>query len=123
MSLTSEGINVYGFKSDASGDYSNLRGNVDLATGMMWYTFNLNDGTTVVSTVNLMYAFTILYAYATTSISSEQGNTYNHEQSAYLFALDSKAETCIMQISNFIPDTYGAVRTSVVEPRRRRLRH
>lgn len=104
MQLTNSIGSVYTF----NGAMYDLKGSLDMATGMMLYSFSLDDGTTVVCSTHLMYA------YATTTVTNEQGATYEHQQSAYLFTLDSKGENCTLQISNFIPDTNGAVQASVI---------
>ena len=86
-----------------------LAGYIDLTTGVMWYTLNTGS-MEVICTTHL------LYAYATTTMTNpDNGNHGSHEQSAYLFALDSKGQTCIMSISNFIPNLNGAVEAPEVQ--------
>lgn len=86
-----------------------LGGYIDLTTGVMWYTLNTGS-MQVITTTHL------LYAYATTTMTNpDNGNHGSHEQSAYLFALDSKGETCIMSISNFMSNMNGAVDATEVQ--------
>ena len=80
-------------------------GRIDLSSGMMFYrNSDPDNGTVLVMTTNLLYAYT-----TTTMTNPENGNSGSHEQSAYLFALDSRGETCIMRISNFMSNMNGAV--------------
>ena len=104
---------LYEFVSNSGQTGSNigesLGGYIDLTTGVMWYTLNTGS-MQVISTTHL------LYAYATTTMTNpENGNHGSHEQSAYLFALDSKGETCIMSISNFMSNMNGAVDATEVQ--------
>ena len=86
-----------------------LAGYIDLTTGVMWYTLNTGS-MQVITTTHL------LYAYATTTMTNpENGNHGSHEQSAYLFALSSNGETCIMSISNFMSNMNGAVDATEVQ--------
>ena len=84
---------------------------IDMGTGMMWYrTSSVDDGTTLVLTTHL------LYAYTTTAITNPaNGNNGSHNQSAYLFALDSRGETCILQISNFASNLNGSIDATEVQ--------
>ena len=75
----------------------------DMATGMLWYSF-YKDGYPVISTSHLLYAYS-----TTTVINPDNGNHYSHKQSAYLFALDTKGEKCVMKVSNFTPNINGAI--------------
>ena len=113
MKMYATGNNVYSFNNIASSTYTGiemLEGFIDMGTGMMWYSFTVDGTTRVVSTSCLLYAYTILYAYTTTSMTnSENGNHGSHSQSAYLFALDSRGETCTMLIGNFISNLNGAI--------------
>ena len=78
---------------------------IDLGTGMMWYqASNPSDGTTLVLTTHLLYAYT-----TTTMNNPENGNHGSHNQSAYLFSLDSRGETCVMRVSNFMTNMNGVV--------------
>lgn len=105
MPLTNEGGTIYSFGKGTS----EMSGYIDFATGMTWYIINDVSGI-VVSTSQL------LYAYSTTMVTNpDNGNHYSHEHSAYLFALDSKCEKCIMSISNFIPNIAGSVEAGEVQ--------
>lgn len=105
MKLTNEGGTVYSFGKGTS----ELTGYIDFATGMTWFIIPDNSGI-VVSTSQL------LYAYSTTSVTNpDNGNHYSHEYSAYLFALDSKCEKCVLKISNFTPNIAGSVEASEVQ--------
>ena len=114
MSRLSSGSSVYEFVSTSSSQMGSnigesLAGYIDLATGVMWYTINTGSMQVVCSTH-------LLYAYTTTTITNpDNGNHGSHQQSAYLFALDSKGQTCIMSISNFIGNLNGAVEASEVQ--------
>ena len=105
---------LYEFVSNSSGQMGSnigesLGGYIDLTTGVMWYTLN-SGSMQVISTTHL------LYAYATTTMTNpDNGNHSSHEQSAYLFYLDSKGETCIMSISNFISTLNGSVDAAEVQ--------
>ena len=58
----------------------------------------------------------LLYAYTTTAMNNpDNGNHGSHDQSAYLFALDSRGETCVMQISNFMSNLNGTVDAAEVQ--------
>lgn len=99
---------IYKFQATASQqtgsvNVESLGGYIDFATGMMWYTVHASSGEVVCTTQ-------LLYAYVTTSITNP-GNDQkgNHQQSAYLFALDSKGEICTMKVSNFMSTLSGAV--------------
>ena len=105
MSATTSGVYSFGW-----GYVEGLHGYIDLSTGMMFYAYNPEGGP------NMIYCTThLLYAYTKTNIISEDGKNYLHDQSAYMFALDSKGETCTMQISNFIPNTGGNIQEAKVE--------
>ena len=86
-------------------------GRIDLSSGMMLYRVSdPEEGTQLVMTTHL------LYAYATTTMTNpDNGNHGSHEQSAYLFALDSRGETCVMRISNFMSNMNGAVDAPEIE--------
>ena len=98
-------------------NYNVINGYIDLATGMIWYDLSqyIQDGYFDASPKTVYMTTQLLYAYATTVVTNEAGASFEHQRSAYLFALDSKGETCTMQISNFIPDTNGAIQATTVE--------
>ncbi len=104
MKMSAESNSVYSFKNTAaSTGIDNFNGHIDRATNMISY--NFNDGSTLVVSTSHLY-----YAYASTSMSNpDNGNSGSHKQSAYLFALDAKGESCIMQIDNFITNMNGSV--------------
>ena len=111
MKLYPSGGMIYSFNNMASNTYTGidaLTGYIDLSSGMMWYSFESSNC--------LVYCTTqLLYAYTTTTITNpENDNIFNHEQSAYLFALDARGEKCVMKISNFIPNTNGTVQASEI---------
>ena len=86
-----------------------LGGYIDIATGMLWYTIN-NGSNQVVCTSHL------LYAYTNTTISNpENDNHGTHQQSAYLFALDAKGQTCTMIISNFMCNLNASIDVSEIQ--------
>lgn len=83
---------------------------IDLGSGMMWYRMETSANS------NLFLTTHLLYAYTTTTMHNPDNNNHgSHDQSAYLFALDSKGETCIMQITNFISNMNGAVDAQEVQ--------
>ena len=105
MALTNVGGSVYAF-GKGQGE---ITGYIDFATGMTWFIIN-DNASPVICTSQL------LYAYTTTSVTNpDNGNHFNHEHSAYLFALDSKCEKCILRISNFTPNIAGSVEVSEVQ--------
>lgn len=105
MNLTNEGGMIYSFGRGTS----EVSGYIDFNTSMMWYTINNATGL-VVSTSQLVYA------YSTTTVTNpDNGYTYSHEHSAYLFILDSKCEKCSMKISNFSPNIAGSVEIDAVQ--------
>lgn len=112
MKLMSESGTFYSFQSSDSGQFNVddfVIGYIDFSTGMLWYTIGVGD-VLYVSTSNLLYAYT-----TTTVTNPENGNHYSHQQSAYLFAPDSKGQTCTMQISNFVPNMSGAAEISEIK--------
>lgn len=113
MKLSTASGTVYSFtNSAASGNdgISSFKGYLDMATGMMWYSFMVDGSTTVVNTSHL------LYAYSTTKVTNpDNAFTYDHQNSAYLFAIDSKGESCSMRISNFAPNITGAVQALEIQ--------
>ena len=113
MKLYSQSSSVYSFNNAASSTYTGiemLQGFIDFATGMMWYSFIIDGSTKVVCTTHL------LYAYTTTVLNNlENGNHASHNQSAYLFALDSRGETCILQINNFISTLNNSIDAAEIQ--------
>ena len=109
-SLYGSPVRVYSFsKTDGLGDgVKNLRGGLDIQSGMLWYTFRQDDYTMVCTTH-------LLFNNVITNIIDVAGATVNTNLSSYLFMLDSNAKTCVMQISNFVPGVNGAVQAAVVE--------
>lgn len=108
LKLKAHSSTVYQF-SQSMGETGSFDGYIDLSNGMMWYTFM--DGTTkMVCTTHLLYTTT-----ETQITNPENGNTYTHSQSAYLFALGSSGETCVMRIGNFVTNTNGAVDATEIE--------
>ena len=102
MKMTMQSTYVYSF-----GDQG-IDGYIDISTGMMSYHINAN-GDNVYSTTQL------IYPYLTTTIISENGVNYDHNRSGYMFYLDSKGETAVMQITDYIPDTGGSIQASLLE--------
>ena len=84
---------------------------IDLGTGMLWY----NNPVSSSNGPRLVITSQLLYAYTTTAILNDvNGNHGSHEQSAYVFVLDDKGETCSLYISNFMSTLNGAVDASEV---------
>lgn len=100
MKLTAKSNSVYQFTGAANGY-------IDMATGMMWYTFT--EGYPVYCTTQL------IYPYLTTTVINENGQTHEHTKSGYIFAINSNGEKAALQISNYVPDTGGAIQASVLE--------
>ena len=93
-------------------DDSNSRpGMIDFDTGMLWYHEVNADGDTAL----FMTTQLLLYAYTNTSITDSAYNTSDHQQSAYMFTLDSRGESCDMTISNFISYLNGDVDTLALQ--------
>ena len=111
MDMTFTKLGLYHFQtvvSQASSSISGLDGYLDTNTGVLWFTINDNAGQ-VYSTSQL------LYGYVTTTVTNpDNGNHFNHEQSAYLFTIDPKGETCILSISNFVPNIVGTVQETEI---------
>ena len=105
MKYTTSHGTVYRFQNGtSSASVEGLEGFIDFSTGMMWFTFGDDDNSPVITTTHM------LYAYATTKLTNiDNGNHGEHQRSAYLFAPDSKGETCSMSISNFIPNLSNTV--------------
>ena len=79
---------------------------IDLGTGMLWYDNPISSS----NSPRLVITSQLLYAYTTTAMRNEvNGNNGSHEQSAYVFVLDDKGETCSLYISNFMSTLNGAV--------------
>ena len=112
MKMYTQSGTVYSFNNMASDTYAGFDqfvGYIDMASGVVWYSFDV-DSVHVVSTSQLLYAYT-----TTTITNPDNGNHISHEQSAYLFALDSKGETCVMKISNFVDNVYGNIQAPEVQ--------
>lgn len=112
MKLYIMNSSIYKFDNIASNEYTGieqLTGYIDFATGMMWYSFK-DASSKVVSSSQFLYAYT-----TTTVTNPDNGYHFSHEQSAYLFALDARGETCTMKISNFIPNINGSVQASEIQ--------
>ena len=105
MKLTGKTVVVCSFAS------TNVTGYIDLSTGMMLYVINSDEG------YNVYCSTQLVWPYVTTTIVNEQGGTYSHTQSGYVFVLDSKCENAVMQVTDYIPDTGGAVQEAVIEYR------
>ena len=103
-------IGVYSFSTteDLGDGVRNLKGTIDIQTGMMRYAFQQKDYT-MVCTTNLLFNDVI------TKIIDPMGASINTNMSAYLFMLNSNANSCVMQISNFIPGVNGAGQADIIE--------
>jgi hypothetical protein len=103
-------VRVYSFSTTQNlGDGAkNLSGNLDTQTRTMRYTFQLDDYT-IVCTTHLQFNDVI------TKIIDPMGASINTNMSAYLFMLNSNANSCVMQISNFIPGVNGAGQADIIE--------
>ena len=79
---------------------------IDLETRMLWYRQPVYsaDAPSLVVTSQLLYSYT-----TTTMLNEANGNHGSHEQSAYMFVLDDKGETCSLYISNFMSTLNGTV--------------
>jgi hypothetical protein len=110
-SLYGSPVRVYSFSTttDVMGDgVKNLHGGIDMQSGMLWYAFQQDDYT-ITCTTHLQFNNVI------TKIIDPMGASINTNMSAYLFMLNSNANTCVMQISNFTPGVSGIVQAAVVE--------
>ena len=114
MKMTPISSSVYEFRTNFDNQLGGTTGEsfagyIDMNTGVTWYTIH-SGSMEVICTTHL------LYAYATTTMTNpDNGNHSSHERSAYLFYLDSKGETCIMSISNFISTLNGSVDAAEVQ--------
>ncbi len=102
------GVHSFSTTDDLGGGVKNLHGGIDIQSGMVWYAFQQDDYTIVCTTH-------LLFNHVNTSISDVMGATAEVNLSSYLFMLDYNAKTCVMQISDFVPDVNGAVQAAVVE--------
>lgn len=110
MKMTQKSGMIYSFNHAGGAQQAgSLEGYINLSTGLMWYTLN-NGDQQIVSTTHLLYSFV-----PTTVTNPDNGYSYNHQQSEYLFAPDAKGETCVMSISNFIPNIAGTVEVSKID--------
>ena len=103
-------VRVYTFSTTENlGDGAkNLSGSLDTQTRTMRYTFQQDDYT-IVCTTHLQFNNVI------TKIIDPMGASINTNMSAYLFMLNSNANSCVMQISNFIPGVNGAGQADIIE--------
>ena len=113
MKMTLSSNSVYTFNntnSVANSNIEGLKGYIDWATGMIWFTF-IADGS-----LNVYGSTQLLYAYTNTTITNpDNGNNGNHQMSAYSFALDDKGQTGVLTIYNFISNLSAAIDVSKVE--------
>lgn len=102
MKLVPMKDNAY-YMDDGSTSYPGM---IDFGTGMLWYhELNADGGINLFMTTQLL-----LYAYTNTTINDTVNNkTSNHEQSAYMFKIDSRGESCDMSISDFVSNLNGVV--------------
>ena len=112
MKLSLQGATVYKFDVAGSGDFTGieqLTGYIDFATGAMWFSFEEGSAKVYSSTH-------LLYNYTTTMVTNpDNNNHFSHDQSAYMFALNAKGDTCTMTISNFIPNMSGSVQAGLIQ--------
>lgn len=103
-------VRVYTFSTTENlGDGAkNLSGSLDTQTRAMRYTFQQDDYT-IVCTTHLLFNNVI------TKIIDPMGASINTNMAAYLFMLNSNANSCVMQISNFILGVNGAEQADIVE--------
>lgn len=95
--------NAY-YMDDGSPSYPGM---IDFGTGMLWFHVSNPDDewTEVYMTTQLLH-----YAYTNTTINDTVNNkTSDHKQSAYMFKLDSRGESCDMSISDFVTNLNGVV--------------
>jgi hypothetical protein len=80
-------------------------GIIDFGTGMLWYhEIDTDGGTALFMTTQLLH-----YAYTNTTINDPENGTSDHQESAYMFKLDSRGESCDMSISDFVTNLNGVV--------------
>lgn len=110
MKMTASSGTIFSFLTtdDLGNGVKNLYGHIDTSTRMMRYAFQ-QDNYSIICTTHL------LFKQVGTSISDETHGIFEHNLSDYLFILDSKAETCTMQISDFVLGVDGDVQASTVE--------
>jgi len=100
---------TYAFKSSSvNTSVSQLQGMIDLTTGTLYMSYQVDGEYQVYATSQL------LYTYCNTTISAESASPYSHIQSSYCFLLDESGKTCTMQISNFIGSNSGVVLSSTL---------
>lgn len=94
--------NAY-YMDDGSPSYPGM---IDFGTGMLWFHVSNPDDewTEVYMTTQLLH-----YAYTNTTINDPENGTSDHQESAYMFKLDSRGESCDMSISDFVTNLNGVV--------------
>lgn len=103
---------VYYMLKASSGTYGvSIRpGLIDLSTSMIWYKENdVDQGTSLYITTQYTCP------YLTTSVTDKNGHTFSHTKSGYMFAFDSKGEKAVMRVTDFIPDSGGAIQAAVLD--------
>lgn len=112
MKLSPVGAAVYRFKTEnnqAVGGTQALDGYIDTNTGVTWYTLYGPDQQVYTSSH-------LKYIYVNTTITDpKKGDTYDDQKSAYTFVIDASGEKCILLISNFAPNTSGAVQATEIQ--------
>lgn len=112
MKMNAMANSIYSFNNDAATGnvaFENFNGSIDLSTGVMYYSFTIDDNK-VFSTTHL------LYAYVTTAITNPgNGFNYDHDNTAYLFIPESDGKTCTLRMSNFTPNVTGTIQEQEIE--------
>jgi len=112
MNAASSTADVYSFSANTingSAVITGLKGYVDLGTGLLWCSFQVDGSMTVYCTTDL------IFPYSTTTITDENGNNYKNEGSDYLLAFDTDGDKAIMRISDFIPAVNGTIAARIIE--------
>ncbi len=103
---------VYYMVKEASSPYGVVirPGLIDISTGMIWYQEN-----NVEQQYGILIMTQYVCPYLTTTVTDENGRTYSHTKSRYVFAFDSKGEKGVMEVTDFIPETGGAIQAAVLD--------
>lgn len=103
MNLTARTNSLFQFTSPT------LSGLINITTGMMRYVMEIDGDQHVTSTTDFELRDLV------TTITDEDGNTYNHTNSIYYFVLDANGKNASMCITNFISNVNGSIQAAALD--------